>query len=238
MTKRTDIEAILERQARSWAIRSRLAEGGGEAAREALVHLAEGPWLSISRQLGSGATEVAERLSQELGWQVFDRQILSTIAEQTHTLESVLAGLDEHALAPLEEYLAHLVVPGQPSQRTVLQATMRVVWVLAKRGRAIILGRGANCFLDARYGLRVRLVAPVAQRVARVADRRGLTIAEAERTVQTHDEVQESFVRHAFGRAIDDPLGYDAVLRTDGLGPEAAAQAVLAALRGKLARGC
>jgi cytidylate kinase len=228
------IEAMLERQARFWEVRRRLAEEGGEPARRALAHLPEGPWVSVSRQLGSGGLEVARRIAERLGWQVFDREIVSTIARHTHTQEAVLSYLDERAIGPINDYIARVLDPGLPGQVPFLQEMVRVIWGLAKQGSSVIVGRGANWFLDPRYGLRLRVVAPRNLRVSRIAQARGLAPAEAERTVRLHDARQEEYIRQAFRESIDDPLGYDCVLNLGVLDVEAAVETVHAALRHKL----
>ena len=238
MGKAQDIESILERQARFWEVRERIASEGGEPARRALAHLSQGPWITISRQIGSLGDDVGKCLAAELHWQVFDKEIVRAIAATSNTREAVLSRLDERAIGSINDYLAQMVVPGDPGQAGYLEHMVRVVWGLARQGNAIILGRGANYFLDPRFGLRVRLIAPFDARVERVAARGSLSRIDAEATVRRHDEHQAAFVRQVFGRPIDDAAGFDLVINTGGLGVDVAACTILAALRHKLqARG-
>lgn len=234
MTSSSNIEQIIEKQARFWEVRERIADEGGEAARRALAHLAEGPWISISKQLGAGSRELARRLADELHWQCFDKEILTAIAEHTNSCEQILSRLDEHAIGSINDYVAQMVVAEDPGQATYLRQMIRVVMGLARQGNAIIIGRGANFFLDPRFGLRVRLVAPVEQRVARVADAEGWAMDVARSEVERNDAQQSAFIRQVFGREIDDALGFDLVLNTGGMDEDSGARAILAALRHKL----
>lgn len=234
MDRLPGIEQIIERQVRSWELRRRLAGEGGEVARAALAHLSEGPWLAISRQLGAGGGELAKTLGHELGWPVYDQQILAAIAQQTHSREKILSRLDEQVVAPFQEFLARLLVRDDPSQLGYLKEMIQVVWGLARQGHAIILGRAANHYLDGRFGLRLRLVAPLEERVARVARAQALTEAAARERVLEHDLHRRQFIEQYFGGNIDDPLAYDLVLNTGTLGVETAARTALTALRGKL----
>ena len=234
MSSSSDIEKIIERQARFWEVRERIAEEGGEAARRALAHLAEGPWISISKQWGSGCQELARKLAGELHWQWFDKDILSAIAQHTHSCEEILSRLDEHAIGGINDYMAQMVVSEDPGQAAYLQQMVRVVMGLAKQGNAIIVGRGANFYLNPHFGLRVRLVAPLEARVARVAAMEGLSQISAGPLVERHDAEQAAFIRQVFGRDIDDPLGFDLVLNMGGLDEDTAVHAVLASLRQKL----
>jgi cytidylate kinase len=235
MSKLPNIEQILERQARSWELRRRIAGEGGEAAREALAHLQQGPWVTISRQLGAGGDELASKLGKQLGWEVYDREILSAIAEQTRSRERIMAELDEKTVAPFQEFIARLLVRDDPSQLEYVTQLAHVVWGLARKGQAIIVGRAANWFLDDRYGLRLRIVAPYEQRVERVAREMQTGPGEARKLVQAHDTKREVFVEQYFGQQINDPLGYDLIVNTGALDPESVHQIALTALRKKLA---
>jgi len=231
------IEQIIERQAKFWEVRGRLAEEGGAAAARALAHLSEGPWITVSKQLGSGGVELAQALGQELGWQVFDREIVSAIAEQRKMREAVLSRLDEQAIGAFNDYIAQMLVPNDPGQLAYLQELVRVIWGLARQGNAIILGRGANWFLNARFGLRVRAIAVLEVRADRVAREDGIPLIQAGRKIKEHDAKQAAFIHQVYGRDIDDPLGYDIVLNTGEIAPEVARRITLAALRAKLGRG-
>lgn len=234
MSSSSSIEQIIEKQARFWEVRERIADEGGEPARRALAHLAEGPWISISKQLGVGSRDIARRLADELHWQWFDKEILTSIAEHTNSCEKILSRLDEQAIGSINDYVAQMVVSEDPGQATYLRQMIRVVMGLARQGNAIIVGRGANFFLDPNFGLRVRLVAPLEQRVARRADTKGLDVDAARAEIQLNDAQQAAFIRQVFNREIDDPLGFDLVLNMGGMNEESGAQAILAGLRQKL----
>lgn len=228
------VEEMLERQARLWDMRQRQAAQGGEAARRALAHLDEGPWICVSRQIGSGGTEFTRRVADKLGWQVYDREILSSIAEHTHTRETVLSRLDERAIQPLLELVVSWFDPQVPGSIPFHQEVARVVVGLAKKGNAIIVGRGANWLLDDPYGLRVRLVAPVDQRAERIARRDALDPADARRKAEQVDASQRAFIRQVYKREIDDPVGYDLVLNTGSLDVDTAADLTVTSLYRKL----
>jgi cytidylate kinase len=228
------IEQIIESQARFWEVRQRLAAEGGEEARRALAHLSEGPWVTVSKQLGSNGVELAHELGRELDWQVFDREIVASVAQQRKLREAVLSRLDERAIGAFNDYIAQMLVPNDPGQLAYLEELVRVIWGLARQGNAIILGRGANWLLNARFGLRVRAIAPLEIRADRVAREEKSTLAQAGRKIKQHDAKQAAFIRQVYGRDIDDALGYDLLLNTGEIETGVAARIVLQALREKL----
>ena len=230
----SNIEELINRQVKIWEVQQRLAAEGGEAARSELAHLSQGPWITVSKQLGSGGARLAEQIAGELGWQAFNKEILTTIARRTHSRERLLSELDEHAIGRWRDFLHHVLVPGSMSQFEFLKEMMQVIWALARQGRVVLVGRGANWLLEPEYGLRVRVVAPLEQRIENVMDWENLTRAKARRRVEKEDADHEAFIRKVYQRSIDDSLGYDLVLNLGALGEAAAVQAVSTALRTKL----
>jgi len=230
-----NLEAMLERQARSWEFRRKLAEEGGEKALCAMANAPEGPWITVSSPAGSGGLELAHELAGALDWQVFDREILTAISENTTTQEAVLAHLDERVMSPIDEYVSRLIEPSIPGSAPFHREVVRVVWGLAKQGNAIILGRGANWFLDPTFGLRVRAVAPVEARAARISKRDGIDLDAAHRKAAERDAQQTEFIRRHYDREIADPLGYDLILNLGQVTLPTAVEITVAALRDRLA---
>jgi cytidylate kinase len=230
----TNLDQLINRQMNLWDVRQRLAREGGEAARRELAHLKEGPWITLSRQPGSGGTDLARILGTKLGWQVFDREILSAIAHHDPAREQILARLDEHAVSALQDFLRSVMVPEAVSRNVYAHEVAKLIWTLARQGRAILVGRGANWLLDPRYGLRIRVVAPLPFRVERIARLRKIEPALAEQHLRREDEELAAFIRQLYRREIDDTAGYDLILNLEHLEAEAAADAVITALRRKL----
>lgn len=221
------IEQLIERQAKFWEVRQRLAGEGGEEARQALAHLGEGPWITVSKQWGSGGVELAQRIGEEMNWQVFDREILITISENTKMKQTVLSRMDERAIGAFNDYIVQLLVPSDPGQLTFLREMVRVIWGIARQGNAVIVGRGANWILDPLYGLRIRIMAPLEHRLQRLPE-------ATEREIRERDAEQVSFIQRVYGKRIDDPEGYDLMLNMQSMDFETAVDVVMAALRKKL----
>jgi len=228
------IEQMLEHQARLWDKRRELGDRGTQVQHRTWGHLSEGPWVTLSRQLGSNGNEVARLLAQDLGWQVFDKEILQEIAKTSHLQEAVLEQLDQHDIGPFRDYLNQVILPRATSQPHFFQQMTEATWSIAKKGHAVIVGRGANWYLDSRYGFRVRLVAPVEARVQRTAEREGIDPKPAEAKVRENDEEQRAFIKRSFHRDIDDSLGYDVVVNTEHLRAAKVAQLLRLAMDDKL----
>ncbi len=225
-------ERLVENQARFHEIQGLLAKARGEDKVKETELL--GPFITISRQRGAGGDELARRLSKVLGWNVYDREIISAVADRAATSEATISWHDQRAMAMFDEYLTHLFVPQDAGHAAYLEKLTEVVIAIAKEGQAVILGRGANWFLTGRGGLRLRLVAPLDQRIEAVAKEEHLDARAARRSIKRADNEQAAFVRQTFGRDIEDPLGYDLVLNLGGMDVGVAALLVATAFQRQL----
>jgi cytidylate kinase len=221
------INDLVERQGLSYESRQRAADEKDHAPAPPRQ-----PWITVSRQLGSGGSELAHALATRLGWQLFDREIVARIAADSKTGESAVRDHDERPAGILQEQLSALIVPKEAGHAAYVDRLTRVIAEIARDGRAVILGRGANWFLDPARGVRLRVVAPEHERVRRLAERLGAGHElEAARKIRDADAAQRGFIRQSFGRDVDDPTGYDLVLNLGSLPGDVAAGIVVSLLR-------
>jgi cytidylate kinase len=225
---------LINRQVSLWESKQGVQAEARPSVRGTPGHPAEGPWITISTQLGAGGEELAAGLGARLGWQVFDKQILGEIAKSTNTREKVLSRLDDHAVGTFEDYVSHLFVPGDLGHPAFVREMMKVVWAIARQGEAIMLGRGANWLLDPRYGVRVRAIAPVERRAQWITRTQAMSDADAIRRAEEDSADRARFMRQVYKQDIDNPLGYDLVINLGTVDLQPAVELVAAALASKL----
>jgi len=225
--KASRIESLVEKRISLFQA-SRRAED--EARREERAVEPVGRFITLSREAGTLAPRVAALLAARLGWKVFDSEIVEYMSRRSSVHQALVQTLDESArnfvtdaVSTLLEAVEHREF-GVSGYRESLIATLVAI---AHHGDAIILGRGGNIVLGGRPGgLRVRLMAPWAHRLAQFAREEGLEEAEAARRLRQMDRERRAFIRQMFGREIEDPLGYDLVINTAGMSLEAVAELV------------
>jgi cytidylate kinase len=133
--------------------------------------------ITISRQAGCGAVQVAAALAHYLEknlprpgvpWTVFDRNLMEKVLED-HNLPKNLANiLAEDRVSELEDMLAE-TFHMRPHTRTIVQQTAETMLQLADCGNVILIGRAGNVITaKLPHVLHVRLVAPLAARIARI----------------------------------------------------------------------
>jgi hypothetical protein len=109
----------------------------------------------------------------------------------------------------------------------------RLILSLAASGQVILVGRGAGYYLPRATSLHVRVVAPLPDRIAHMADWSRMTREAAADLVRQRDERRAEFLLKHFGRRSTDVYDFDLVLNSGLLVEETCADVILAALNAK-----
>jgi cytidylate kinase len=220
-TSRT-IERIVEEQVQRWQL-MRTEEKKPEA---------DLPVATISREPGSGGSVVGARVAQQLGFDLFHREMINQMAQSARVSARILETLDEKALSTLENWIASLVDDQHLWPDQYLQHLMKVIGAIGRHGRAVIVGRGANYILPSERRFRVRIIAPLRMRIENVSRKHGVSFEEARRHVLRTESHRKSFVHKYFHRDVADPLCYDLILNMESLDIEAAVRVICSCIGG------
>ena len=106
----------------------------------------------------------------------------------------------------------------------------RVVRAAGRRGKVVIVGRGAQFLLPRETGLAVRLVASERFRIERIMKSCSLGAVQARRWMLKTDHDRREFVGRYFHHDTTDPHLYDLVLNVESLGPRASIEQIVTAL--------
>jgi len=185
-------------------------------------------FICVSRMVGAGGSDVAAMLGQRLGWPVFDRQILDVMAGDDQLRRQIYVSMDERDLTWFEDAMRTFTDTSFIKNDYFHQVT-RTVLSLARQGRAVFLGRGANLILPRALGLRVRLVASVETRAKNFAERHALSLKRASAEVEKLEKERVKFVRHHFDADTNDSTRYDLTINVDHFPPARAVDLILGA---------
>jgi cytidylate kinase len=189
--------------------------------------------VAVSREAGARGTTLARKVGELLGWQVFDQDLLDYLQMNDTEREQLLADIPASAKAWADAHLARLQKARRIDADGTAAGLYRLLFAVAARGDAVIVGRAAGHLLPVESTLHVRVVAPVESRVGYIAQTLRLTRAEAEAEVRRRDEKRAHFVSRTVFKDAADLAAYDLVVNPARLGLEAAAQLVGWAVRVK-----
>ena len=193
-----------------------------------------GPIITISREPGSGGSEIARRLAKALDMDLIGAQIIQHVADSAKMSRKVIESLDEKEVTFRDTLLSSLFGEYRPWPGEYLQHLTRVIGTIGVFGNTIIVGRGANHILPPEKAFKVRIIAPLEYRIKYFMDDRGYTKAEAEQYVVKTENNRKAFVRKFFNADVADPKHYDIVINTGGMTLEAATGAIIAAIKKKM----
>jgi cytidylate kinase len=187
--------------------------------------------IALSREAGTNAEELARRLADELGWTVYDHELVEHIAADAKLRMELVESLDERP-AERRGDLVRTLLTGKPAEvhHYVTHLTQTLA-ALAARGECVIVGRGASSVLPVETTLAVRLVAPLRDRIAAVQARKGLSPADAKQWVESVDRQRRDFVQQTFHRDVTDAAQYDLVLNVARLTQEQCVAVIVTALQ-------
>jgi cytidylate kinase len=165
--------------------------------------------ITIEREFGCGAAQVAEKLAARLDWKLWDQSLTQEIARLANCKQSEVE-LREERRDPLYRRLLKSFALGSfegnvgvyPIETldadNIAKISERMVRQVADAGNCVIVGRGSQHFLqDRKDTLRFFLYAPRHEKVRRLIAE-GNTPQHAEALVDTVDRERAAFIRNYF----------------------------------------
>jgi cytidylate kinase len=194
----------------------------GEPAAPRAPFVPQGLTIAVSREAGARGATIARRVAGKLGWQVCDQELMEHMAQDGVIRQGLLDGLSPDGAAWLEARLAALHL----GHEAAVHNLARLVLALGAQGEVVLIGRGAGCILPPETTLHVRIVAPLEERIAYMAQWLRLPLPEATEKVRSRDESRCEFLEIHFARSPGDVHQYDMVLNSSLLGEEGCADLI------------
>jgi len=202
--------------------------------------------ITISRQFGAGGSSVARIVSERLGADLIDGNVIGEVARRLQLRESEVAGSDERPEALVDRLLRafrHLAPgmadpwrpPGSDEavdpRWAIVNLTQELIREAARAGDVVVVGRGGAFLLkDHPNALHVSLRATEEARREPIQARLMVNARRAQRRMRTVDAERAAYIRQLYGADWQDSAYYHLVIDTGRLGYERAADVILAAV--------
>ena len=161
--------------------------------------------IVISREMGSGGTQLGRAIAERLGYRFGDREVILEAVRRYSVPEENLCRLEESKPSfferlDRERYLAYL---------------RAVVFSFAADDDVVITGRAAPFFFDqVDHALRIRVTAPAPLRAARLAEEAKIPLADAEARIARYDRDSSARLLQIFNVDCTAPEHYDLVINS------------------------
>jgi cytidylate kinase len=165
--------------------------------------------ITVEREYGCGAGEIARQLCSKLGWKLWDRELTAEIARVANVDSSAVSMCEERVDSAFQRlvkvfwrgsYERSMHLEHQPfGPDRMVEVGEQVMREIAEQGNCVIVGRGAPYFLRERSDVfHVFLYAPRAEKLRRIQEL-GRSLQDAEDLVDTVDRERMLFIKHYFG---------------------------------------
>ena len=165
--------------------------------------------LTVEREYGSGAAEIARELAARLDWKLWDQLMTNQIARLLEC-EGKTVEEREERIDPLHQRLFKAFMRGSfegtlnaprlklVDAECIREAAERIVREAAEKGNAVLVGRGAAYYLRDHPGaFHIFIYAPFEEKVSRL-QKAGKTEQEAVQLVETVDIDRSAYIKQNF----------------------------------------
>jgi cytidylate kinase len=197
--------------------------------------------LTIEREYGSGAADIARTIAERLGWKLWDPLLTTEIARHLEC-DKLHVERHEETRDPLYYRLFKAFLRGSfegsinahrmklADAETIRCVAEKLVREAGEEGNCVIVGRGSAYYLHGSPDVfNVFVYAPFAEKVRRL-QQAGHSEQEAIQLAETVDQDRSAFIKDNFG--IEWPSRpYFHLMINSAMGDEAAVQTILDAMK-------
>jgi len=193
--------------------------------------------ITIEREYGSGGRDIARKVTDRLGWKLWDQLLTNEIAQQLEC-DCRIVELHEEKRDPFYyrllksfmqgSYEGSLNAPRMKIADTdcIREVCERVVKSAAEGGNCVIVGRGSAYYLQSRMdAFHAFVYAPVEHKMRRLMSE-GNTESEALELAETVDNERAAFIKQYFGVEWPDRHRFHLMVNS-AIGEDTAVQLIL-----------
>jgi cytidylate kinase len=189
--------------------------------------------ITITREFGSLGRPIAKRLSELLGIEYYDRDIVEATAKRMNLPVSTLSKKEEKKSGFLQ-MLVPLGTDSPEQQKRIFDVQSQIIEDLAEKDSCIIVGRCADYVLrNNANAMHVYIYAPYADRLANCVGTLGMEKGEAKRMIAEVDRARSAYHKHFAKYQSGDPQHMHIIINSALLEVEGTAQALATIARQK-----
>lgn len=194
--------------------------------------------ITITRQFGSLGRPVAKRMSEILGIEYYDRDIVDQAAKKLKLPVSVINQEEEKAakqeLSPFSRMMFPLGKGTSTTQDKIFEAQKNIIQFLAEKNSCIIVGRCSDFILSEEKNLmNIYIYASYEARLKHCIDDLGMDETEARRMIKSVDEARDSYHMQYAGYLPDDKRFKNILIDSSLFGVEGTAEFLAEAVKRK-----
>lgn len=195
--------------------------------------------ITIARQFGSMGRPIAMKLSEILGVEFYDRDIVDQAAKKLNLPVSIVDENEESAKEVFRNTYSRMQFPlgrqkSTEVQDNIFEAQKNIINFLAEKESCIIVGRCGDFILSEMDNvIHIFIYAPYEERLKHCTNELGLSIEEGKRMIKKVDEAREAYHLQYAGFKPDDYKYKDIMIDSSLLGVDGTAEYLAALIKKK-----
>lgn len=192
--------------------------------------------VTIARQFGSLGRPIAKMMSEKLGIEYYDRDIVEQAAQKLNLPVSKIDELEESVKKSRKNSFTRMMYPlgtqSSTAQDQIFEAQQNIMKFLVERESCIIVGRCSDFTLsDIENSIHIYIYAPYDARVKNCIEDLKLSETEAKKMIQSVDEARNNYHMHYAGFLPNDQKFKNIMIDSSTLGIEGTADFLVDAVK-------
>ena len=181
--------------------------------------------ITISREYGSGGRYIGKLVAEKLGIQLYDKQFVEKLAEDTGLSEKYIE--DNEQKRTFLEILNNGYYSGLNNSDDLFIKESELIGEVADKESCVIVGRCADFILkDKENVLKIFIDSSLQDKINRATEYYNLDKNKAQKEIKRINKLRENHYKYYTEREWKDPSNYDICINSDSLGIENAANLI------------
>ena len=181
--------------------------------------------ITISREYGSGGRYIGKLVAEKLGIQLYDKQFVEKLAEDTGLSEKYIE--DNEQKRTFLEILNNGYYSGLNNSDDLFIKESELIKEVADKESCVIVGRCADFILkDKENVLKIFIDSSLQDKINRATEYYNLDKNKAQKEIKRINKLRENHYKYYTERDWKNPSNYDICINSDSLGIENAANLI------------
>ena len=182
--------------------------------------------ITIGREFGSGGREFGRLLAEKLGYEYYDKEIITEIAKKTSLSETYVKQIVEqtpHSLFPITTGNAFAYYGNNHlyNVQSIFREQTNVIKEMAKKSDCVIVGRCADYILEDLNPLKIFIYADEKSKIERclkkVDEPESVNVKKLKKQIKNIDKNRARYYSFYTGKKWGDKLNYDICINTSDI---------------------
>ena len=198
--------------------------------------------ITIGREFGSGGREFGRLLAEKLGYEYYDKEIITEIAKKTSLSETYVKQIVEqtpHSLFPITTGNAFAYYGNNHlyNVQSIFREQTNVIKEMAKKSDCVIVGRCADYILEDLNPFKIFIYADEKSKIERclkkVDEPESVNVKKLKKQIKNIDKNRARYYSFYTGKKWGDSHNYHLVLDSGKLGYSLCTKLIIEAAKGE-----